>query len=94
LSSSSSYRQIPLRIAFVAQAVAEKKVDSDRQLESNLIEAIEMQTAGDPDDPDIVFTGQTPSQTADRATRQGTPIDRNTVKAKAFLGRLYRKGRL
>lgn len=46
-----------------------------------MIESLHLQTAGDPDDPDAVFTRQTPSQTADKVTRQGTPIDRNTVKA-------------
>jgi Rhodopirellula transposase DDE domain len=81
LLNSSSYRWTLLPRAFVAQVAAEKKVDSDSQLESNLIESIQLQTAGDPDDPDAVFTSQTPSQTADKVTQQGTPIDRNRVKA-------------
>lgn len=40
-----------------------------------------MQTAGDPDDPDAVFTSQTPTQSADKVTAAGTPVHRNTVKA-------------
>ncbi len=39
-----------------------------------------MQTAGDPDDPDAVFTSQTPAQSADKVTAAGTPVHRNTVK--------------
>lgn len=46
-----------------------------------MIDSLELQTAGDPDDPDAVFTSQTPSQSADKAAQQGTPVHRNTVKA-------------
>jgi len=42
---------------------------------------LDLQTAGDPDDPDAVFTSQTPTQSADKAAAKGTPVDRNTVKA-------------
>lgn len=57
-----------------------KKVDSDSELESNLIDSLKLQTAGDPDDPDITFTSQTPAQVARQATENGTPVHRNTVK--------------
>jgi Rhodopirellula transposase. len=69
------------QVAFGAREAVEKKIDSDSQLESNLIDSLKLQTAGDPDDPDTAFTSQTPSQTADQVTQQGTPVHRNTVKA-------------
>ncbi len=45
-----------------------------------MIDSLDLQTAGDPDDPDAVFTSQTPTQSADKVTAAGTAVHRNTVK--------------
>lgn len=57
-----------------------KKVDSEPMLEPNLKSLLEVRTAGDPDEPDVVWTDLSPSQIAAAATDLGTPVSPPVVR--------------
>lgn len=58
---------------------AEKKVQTEPQLETNLKEMMQVRTGGDPDEPETTFTNLSPTEMADKATQQGTPVSDKTV---------------
>jgi hypothetical protein len=60
--------------------VVEKKVESEPMLEQNLNSLLEVRTAGDPDEPDVVWTDLSPSQIAAAATDLGTPVSPPVVR--------------
>lgn len=58
---------------FVARAVVEKKIELESATEENLISCLEVRTAGDPDEEDIVFTNLTSRELSGSLGRMGTP---------------------
>jgi hypothetical protein len=59
---------------FVARAVVEKKIELESATEENLISCLEVRTAGDPDEEDIVFTNLTSRELSGSLGRMGTPV--------------------
>jgi hypothetical protein len=53
---------------------AEKKVESEPRLEANLRSVLEVRTAGDPDEPDVLWTDLSPMQIAQAVSDMGTPV--------------------
>jgi hypothetical protein len=53
---------------------SKKKIASEPQLEQNLKSVLEVRTAGDPDEADVLWTDLSPRQIADKATDMGTPV--------------------
>lgn len=53
---------------------SKKKVDSEPQLKQNLESVIEVRTAADPDDEEVLWTDLSPRQIADAVTDMGTPV--------------------
>ena len=58
----------------------EKKVETEPQLESNLISFLEVRTAGDPDQPEFVSTDFSPTQIAAELDAMGTPVSPHVVR--------------
>jgi hypothetical protein len=54
--------------------VGKKKIESSPELEGNLKSVLEVRTAGDPDEEDVVWTDLSPRQIADAVTDLGTPV--------------------
>jgi Rhodopirellula transposase DDE domain len=52
----------------------EKKVESEPELEQNLISVLEARTAGNPDEQDVLWTDLSPRQIAETAAELGTPV--------------------
>ena len=59
---------------------AEKKVESEPELERNLKSVLETRTAGDPDEPDVLSTDLSPRQIADAVSGLGTPVSPTVVR--------------
>jgi len=57
-----------------------KKVASEPALERNLQAVLEVRTAGDPDDEDVLWTDLSPQQIAATVTDQGTPVSPPVVR--------------
>ena len=57
-----------------------KKVETEPQLEHNLLSVLEVRTAGDPDEADAVWTDLSPRQIADVVTELGTPVSPPVVR--------------
>jgi hypothetical protein len=55
-------------------------VSTDPQLEENLCSVLEVRTAGDPDDEDVLWTDLSPRQIAEAATDLGTPVSPTVVR--------------
>jgi hypothetical protein len=55
-------------------------VSTDPQLEENLCSVLEVRTAGDPDDEDVLWTDLSPRQIAEVATDLGTPVSPTVVR--------------
>jgi hypothetical protein len=53
---------------------SKKKIESEPQLEENLKSVLEVRTAGDPDEEDVLWTDLSPRQIADTVTDMGTPV--------------------
>ena len=53
---------------------SKKKIESDPELELNLKAVLEVRTAGDPDEKDVLWTDLSPRQIADAVTDLGTPV--------------------
>jgi hypothetical protein len=72
--------KIPPRGGCGAPGRVEKKVDSDPKLERNLKSVLEVRTAGDPDEQDVLFTDLSPRQIADEVAKLGTPVSPPVVR--------------
>jgi len=55
---------------------SKKKIASKSSEEENLISCLEVRTAGDPDDEDIVFTDLSPRILSGHLEAMGTPVER------------------
>jgi len=53
---------------------SKKKIESEPELEQNLKTILEVRTAGDPDDKDVLWTDLSPQQIAKAVTDRGTPV--------------------
>jgi hypothetical protein len=53
---------------------SQKKIASEPELERNLKAVLEVRTAGDPDQQDVLWTDLSPRQIAEAVTDQGTPV--------------------
>jgi hypothetical protein len=53
---------------------SKKKIESEPELEQNLKAVLEVRTAGDPDEKDVLWTDLSPRQIADAVTDMGTPV--------------------
>ena len=61
------------------RAAGEKKVASEPQLEQNLKSVLEVRTAGDPDEPGVLWTDLSPRRIADAVSDLGTPVSAPVV---------------
>jgi hypothetical protein len=52
----------------------EKQIDSTPELQGNLKPVLEVRTAGDPDEEDVLWTDLSPRQIAEAVTELGTPV--------------------
>ena len=57
-----------------------KKVASEPQLEQNLKSVLEVRTAGDPDDDQVLWTDLAPARIAEIVSDQGTPVSPSVVR--------------
>jgi hypothetical protein len=57
-----------------------KKVESDPELERNLKSVLEVRTAGDPDEADVLWTDLSPRQIAEAVADLGTPVSPPVVR--------------
>jgi hypothetical protein len=57
-----------------------KKVESEPQLRENLNSVLEVRTAGDPDEKDVLWTDLSPRQIADAVSDLGTPVSPPVVR--------------
>jgi Rhodopirellula transposase DDE domain len=57
-----------------------KKVATDPQLEQNLKSVLEVRTAGDPDEAEVLWTDLSPRQIAEAVTGLGTPVSPPVVR--------------
>jgi hypothetical protein len=53
---------------------SKKKIESEPELAQNLKAVLEVRTAGDPDEKDVLWTDLSPRQIADAVTDMGTPV--------------------
>jgi len=60
---------------------SKKKIESEPELEQNLKTILEVRTAGDPDDKDVLWTDLSPRQIAEAAEDMGTPVSPPVVHA-------------
>lgn len=51
-----------------------KKVEAEPELARNLKAVLEVRTAGDPDQPNVLWTDLSPREIAETVTAQGTPV--------------------
>jgi hypothetical protein len=61
-------------------AGVEKKVESEPELERNLRTILDSRTAGDPDEPEVLWTDLSPRQIADAVQAMGTPVSPPVVR--------------
>jgi hypothetical protein len=64
---------------FGAWAPDAKKNASESREEENLIQCLEVRTAGDPDEEDIVYTDLSPRDLSDRLGEMGSPVGRDAI---------------
>ncbi len=77
----TNFPTIPLRDELPGDPVAaEKKIDSEPQLEHNLKSVLEVRTAGDPDEEEVVWTEFAPRQIAEKMAELGTPVSPHVVR--------------
>ena len=60
---------------------SKKKIESEPELEQNLKTILEIRTAGDPDEKDVLWTDLSPRQIAEAAADMGTPVSPPVVQA-------------
>ena len=74
-TNSGGYRWIRRRDGCGGQVAAEKKkVEAEPELARNLKAVLEVRTAGDPDQPNVLWTDLSPREIAETVTAQGTPV--------------------
>ncbi|QDT04146.1 Rhodopirellula transposase [Rubripirellula lacrimiformis] len=56
-----------------------QKIDEEPEIEDQLFEIVDIHIAGSPDEPDIIWTHQSPQAIAATLTHDGTPISAPTV---------------
>lgn len=61
-------------------AVEKKMVQSEPELVENLNSLLEVRTAGNPDEPDVLWTDLSPGQIAATVTEMGTPVSPPVVR--------------
>jgi hypothetical protein len=64
----------------VSRCGAKKKIESEPELEPNLKAILEVRTAGDPDEEDVLWTDLSLRQIADAVTDMGTPVSAPVVR--------------
>ncbi len=74
-----SCRTIQRPDACVVRGPVEKKIEPDSETEENLITCLDVKTAGDPDEDDIVFTHLTPREISDCLGDMGTPVGHDAI---------------
>lgn len=62
------------------QVLVEKKVVPESDVEQNLQSLLKTRTAGDPDDPEIIFTDLTPTRIEQELDTMGTPLCDDTIR--------------
>jgi hypothetical protein len=72
--------KIPPKDGCGVPAPVEKKVEAEPELERNLKSVLDVRTAGDPDEPDALFTDLSPRQIAEAVTDLGTPVSPPVVR--------------
>lgn len=65
---------------FGGPAAVEKKVETQRELAENLKSVLEVRTAGNPDEADVLWTDLSPRQIATTVTTMGTPVSPPVVR--------------
>ena len=71
------WTRLPVECA--VRVPVEKKIVSESSEEENLICCLEVRTAGDPDEEEIVFTDLSPRILAERLDEMGTPVGRDAI---------------
>ena len=64
---------------FVVRALVVKQIEPESATEENLIACLEVRTAGDPDEEDLVFTNLTARELSGSLNRMGTPVGRDAI---------------
>lgn len=77
--NSTSLMTTRLLVGYGGPAPVEKKVESESPEEGNLISCLEVRTAGDPDQEDIIFTDLSPRMLSERLADLGTPVGRDAI---------------
>lgn len=80
LSNLGCCLKIPPRDGCGVRGLVEKKVESEPELEQNLKSVLEVRTAGDPDEEDVLWTDLSPRLIADAVTDMGTPVSPPVVR--------------
>jgi Rhodopirellula transposase DDE domain len=62
------------------EAGGKKKVETEPVLAANLEAVLQVRTAGDPDEPEVLWTDLSPRQIAQAVTEQGTPVSPSVVR--------------
>jgi hypothetical protein len=62
-----------------ARCGSKKKIESESQLEANLIAKLTVRVGGSPDDEDLIFTDLKPPALAKQLTQMGTPVSQRPV---------------
>ena len=62
------------------EPVEKKRSSPDSEIEQNLNSLTETRTAGDPDDPEIVFTDLSPTRLEQELEAMGTPANDDTIR--------------
>src|SRR5450631_736209 len=79
-TNSTSCRTIRSPVACGGPAAAEKKVETEPQLQENLKSVLNVRTAGDPDDAGSLWTDLSPRAIAETVTDLGTPVSAGVVR--------------
>lgn len=67
-------------VGYGGRVVVEKKVESEPKLEQNLKSVLEIRTAGDPDEAEVLWTDLSPNQIARAVADLGTPVSPPVVR--------------
>jgi hypothetical protein len=79
-ANSTICRTIRPPVACGGPAAVEKKVETEPQLRENLKSVLNVRTAGDPDDAEILWTDLSPRAIAETVTDLGTPVSAGVVR--------------
>ena len=78
--NSSDFPRILRPVACGLPEAGEKKVETEPQLEANLVSFLDVRTAGDPDQTEFVSTDFSPSEIAAELGAMGTPVSPHVVR--------------